>query len=160
VEREEVVLKTVRAEVARVLSMGSAEAVVKDRPLKEVGLDSLMAVELRNALAKRVGKTLPATLAFNYPTPAAIAEYLGHVMTSEPEDTDHLDRVIADLDRKLANVRDIEKARRIAIRLSELASRWTLSDKKEGDDVPNRLGDLSKGDLLDLVDRELADFGN
>jgi epothilone polyketide synthase D len=75
-QREEVVLKTVRAEVARVLSMGNAEVVVKDRPLKELGLDSLMAVELRNALGKRVGKTLPATLAFDYPSPSAIVTYI------------------------------------------------------------------------------------
>jgi epothilone polyketide synthase D len=75
-EREEVVLTTVRAEVARVLSMAGAEAVAKDRPLKELGLDSLMAVELRNALGRRVGKTLPATLAFDYPTPAAMAKHL------------------------------------------------------------------------------------
>jgi acyl carrier protein len=75
-EREEVVLKTVRAEVGRVLSMGSAEAVMKDRPLRELGLDSRMAVELRTVLGKRAGKTLLATLAFDYPTPAAIATYL------------------------------------------------------------------------------------
>jgi hypothetical protein len=35
-----------------------------------------MAVGLRNALGRRAGTTLPATLAFDYPTPAAIANYL------------------------------------------------------------------------------------
>lgn len=74
--REEVVLEVVRSEIARVLSLASAEAALPEKPLKELGLDSLMAVEVRNVLGKRVGATLPATLAFDYPTPAAITAYL------------------------------------------------------------------------------------
>jgi acyl transferase domain-containing protein/NADPH:quinone reductase-like Zn-dependent oxidoreductase/acyl carrier protein len=70
------VIQTVRAEVARVLSLGRAGAVPVDRPLRELGLDSLMAVELRNALGRRASATLPANLAFDHPTPAAIAKYL------------------------------------------------------------------------------------
>src|SRR5262245_15619724 len=74
--RLEAALEAVRAEVARVLSMDGAQAIGTDRPLKELGLDSMMALELRNALGKRVGATLPATLAFDYPTPAAIAKHV------------------------------------------------------------------------------------
>ena len=74
--RLEAAIAAVRAEVARVLSLEGAEAVASERPLKELGLDSLMALELRNALGKLAGTTLPATLAFDYPTPAAIARYL------------------------------------------------------------------------------------
>ncbi|WP_315833556.1 non-ribosomal peptide synthetase/type I polyketide synthase [Bradyrhizobium prioriisuperbiae] len=73
-------VETVRAEVARVLSLGRADAVGSERPLKELGLDSLMAVELRNALGRRAGTSLPATLAFDYPTPTAIAKYLLETM--------------------------------------------------------------------------------
>jgi epothilone polyketide synthase D len=74
--RLEAVVETVRGEVARVLSMAGTEAVEPERPLKELGLDSLMAVQLRNALGMRAGVKLPATLAFDYPTPAAIAKHL------------------------------------------------------------------------------------
>jgi acyl carrier protein len=74
--RLEAVVQTVRAEVARVLSLGRAAAVPTDRPMRELGLDSLMAVELRNALGRRAAVTLPANLAFDHPTPAAIAKYL------------------------------------------------------------------------------------
>ncbi len=76
-KRARAVTYAVRAEVARVLGLGRGAGVVaEDRAFKELGLDSLMAVELRNALGRRAGVTLPATLAFDHPTPAAIAKYL------------------------------------------------------------------------------------
>src|SRR4029079_1445493 len=47
------------------------------QPLSELGLDSLMALELRNALSKGFGHDLPATLLFYQPTIAALADYMG-----------------------------------------------------------------------------------
>ena len=41
----------------------------------EAGLDSLGAVELRNSLASQFSVDSPATLTFDYPTVAALAEY-------------------------------------------------------------------------------------
>ena len=75
-EREAALLAWVREEVAVVLGLAGPSVVPADRPLKELGLNSLMAVELRNRLAARAQTTLPATLAFDYPTPKAIAELL------------------------------------------------------------------------------------
>ena len=58
------------------------------QPLNTLGLDSLMAVELRNALSRNVGATLPATLVFDYPTIEALVDYLSsdvlHLQTEAP----------------------------------------------------------------------------
>ncbi|MGQ0505343.1 MAG: alpha/beta fold hydrolase [Myxococcaceae bacterium] len=87
-QRQAAVTETVRAELARVLSLPGSGAVGADRPFKELGLDSLMAVELRNVLGRRAGTTLSATLAFDYPSSAAIAKHLlkdVFGLTEEPE---------------------------------------------------------------------------
>jgi acyl carrier protein len=71
------ILAVVRENAAQVLGLASPEAVPSERPLKEMGIDSLMAVELRNRLNRRLGLSLPATLAFDHPTIADIAGYVG-----------------------------------------------------------------------------------
>ena len=53
-----------------------AEHVSLDQPLKTMGFDSLMALELRNALARSAGVTLSATLVFRHPSIRAIASHL------------------------------------------------------------------------------------
>jgi 3-oxoacyl-(acyl-carrier-protein) synthase/NADPH:quinone reductase-like Zn-dependent oxidoreductase/NAD(P)-dependent dehydrogenase (short-subunit alcohol dehydrogenase family)/acyl carrier protein len=72
-------------EVATVMGLAGADAVPTDRPLRELGLDSLMAVELRNQLSVRAGCALPATLAFDYPTPEATAGLLLREAFDEPD---------------------------------------------------------------------------
>jgi acyl carrier protein len=59
-----------------VLGFDSSQFVDPRKPLNEMGLDSLMAVELRNMLRIALGRNLPATLLFNYPTLEALAGYL------------------------------------------------------------------------------------
>jgi 5-hydroxydodecatetraenal polyketide synthase CpkA len=80
VERQKVLLELVRAEVSAVLQLAGPAHTPPDKPLRELGLDSLMSVDLRNQLSARAQLTLPATLAFDYPTPKAIAAYLGTLL--------------------------------------------------------------------------------
>lgn len=74
--REAEVTAGIREDVAKVMSFGSANDVPEDRPLQELGLDSLMAVELRNAISARVATRLPATLLFDYPTVKGLRKHL------------------------------------------------------------------------------------
>ncbi|MBQ1076839.1 KR domain-containing protein, partial [Micromonospora sp. C31] len=75
-ERLTALVGLVRAEAAVVLGAPSADAVAPNQVFKELGLDSLMAVELRKRLAAATDVTLPATLAFDHPTPRAVAAVL------------------------------------------------------------------------------------
>ncbi|HGM5493478.1 TPA: SDR family NAD(P)-dependent oxidoreductase, partial [Serratia fonticola] len=83
-DRYSKILTLVCVESARVLSLAKAEDIEKDQSLRDKGLDSLMALELRKSLGKKVGLTLPATLALDHPTPATMADFiLSQVESSE-----------------------------------------------------------------------------
>jgi 3-oxoacyl-(acyl-carrier-protein) synthase/acyl carrier protein len=75
-ERPGLLLGVLRRAVARVLGLTHPERIDTTQGLLTMGLDSLMAVELRNQLAQTLGQKLPSTLIFDYPTLEALRDYL------------------------------------------------------------------------------------
>ncbi|MFD8733323.1 SDR family NAD(P)-dependent oxidoreductase [Streptomyces sp. NPDC059618] len=92
------VLALVREEASRALGLRSADSVGPDQPLRELGMDSVTAVELRNRISTRVGARLPATLLFDHPSAARLSAHLlttvlatddGTAAPGAPGATDH-----------------------------------------------------------------------
>jgi NADPH:quinone reductase-like Zn-dependent oxidoreductase/acyl carrier protein len=78
-ERRSLLERHLQQQIARVLRI-PASRIEADTPLDALGLDSLMALELRNGLEAGLGLTLPATLVWGYPTLAALASHLAREM--------------------------------------------------------------------------------
>ncbi|WKE67699.1 type I polyketide synthase [Streptomyces sp. WP-1] len=164
-ERADVVLVLVRSEAAAVLGHSSAKAVQPDQAFGDLGFDSLTAVELRNRLNRATGLRLPATLVFDHPTPAALAQ---RVLKDLPGGTagtapvfDELDRLAAALDGAGAHGLDNVTRTRINMRLQALLARWNGNEPADPGDTgragtDDDLSSASDEELYDLLDDELG----
>jgi NAD(P)-dependent dehydrogenase (short-subunit alcohol dehydrogenase family)/SAM-dependent methyltransferase/acyl carrier protein len=83
-QRQDILIGHIQREVARVLGLDPAQPSDLHRGLFELGLDSLMSVELKSRLESCVEQSLPSTLIFNYPTIADLAGYLSTLLNSAP----------------------------------------------------------------------------
>lgn len=75
-KRKQLLVEHLRERAMRVLGLEATQKIDLKQPLSDLGLDSLMAVELRSVLSTDLGRSLPTTLVFDYPTLAALTDYL------------------------------------------------------------------------------------
>ncbi len=164
-ERGQVLLELIRTEVARVLAHPSSEAVDPSRPFKDLGFDSLLAVELRNRLDAAVGLELPATLVFDYPTPAVLSEHLLSQLTGDGAlQGASVEAELARLERTLVSLEDTEELRSATARLHALLARidgaqGSGDGRQEAVAVAERIQTASDEEVFGFIDRELGSTG-
>ncbi|HUQ60117.1 SDR family NAD(P)-dependent oxidoreductase, partial [Lentzea sp.] len=103
-DQDKTLVQLVRMHAATVLGHGSPDELDVTKPFKELGVDSLTAVELRNRLAGATGLRLPATLVFDHPTPVALAARLRTDLVGDEERPREIVRAGAPTDEPIAIV--------------------------------------------------------
>ncbi len=132
--RQQQMLRTFLREQARlVLGLDASETIDLNQPLRELGLDSLIAVELRNLLGSSLKAELPATLLFDYPTITALANYLFSEVLQKANGKQNeaaLKPAAQTVASTELNIEDLSDAEAEALLLAELENKETKGAKK------------------------------
>ncbi len=154
-EPQRVALEIVLAQVAAVLGHASADAIDPRQTFKDMGFDSLAAIDLRNRLNVDTGERLPATLIFDHPTPIAVAQQLLDGLTlPERSAAVSVEAQLMHLERQVSAIA-ADDARRTSVtaRLQALLAQLDGGDGFQEDaDVEHASAD----EVFALLDRELG----
>ncbi|WP_277682434.1 type I polyketide synthase, partial [Saccharomonospora azurea] len=157
-DQRALLLDVVRDQVAGVLGHESGSAIAPNQAFGDLGFDSLTAVELRNRLTAVTGRRHEATLIFDYPTPAALAEHL--LVELAPQQMTPEAAVLAELERIERALADLDGAARdtVGARLDALAAKWRrpATSTESDEDLDSDLETATADGIFDLIDKELG----
>ncbi|WP_460806175.1 acyl carrier protein [Nocardiopsis aegyptia] len=155
-ERRQELLDLIRTEIAGVLGRNGPQSVPEDQEFHELGFDSLTALELRTRVDSVTGLSLPATLVFDYPTPASFAAYL--VKRLAPQETAETGSVMERLERVdtlLVSDPPTEHERQaVRRRLRTMLTRLGTGDQEE--ESSQEISSASVEEIFDFIDTELG----
>jgi acyl carrier protein len=156
-EQRRTLSELVRNQVADLLGYDDPANLEPGRAFEDLGFDSVAAVDLRIRLSSATGRKLPATMAFDYATPAALAEFL----RSELCQDGGAQPMLAELDKfeeaVAALTADELESTRMTVRLQTLLARLNETlGAGGGADVGDQLESASADDVFDFIDKELG----
>ncbi|MEU1056980.1 type I polyketide synthase, partial [Streptomyces sp. NPDC005876] len=158
-DRQAILLDLVRQEAAHVLGHTSAGRIGHGAAFTDIGFDSLTVIELRDRLLARTGLRLPATFAFDFPTPVALADHLNTLLDTGTAEDPLLGELARLEDLVAARPADRAKDTVAAARLRVLAARLsTVAPGPAGgtDSIQTTLDTASVDDVLAFIDEEFG----
>ncbi|MDP5336971.1 MAG: type I polyketide synthase [Nodularia sp. (in: cyanobacteria)] len=128
-QRQEILINHVRQEVAQVMGLSSPHLLELGQGLFAMGMDSLMAVDLKNRLQNSFAQLLPSTLVFEYASVEALAKYLATNILGWQETTASVsitDDAAAEVLSELEQLAESEAEILLANKLAALEARMSI----------------------------------